>query len=35
MADMLARPIGLSVLRPAQPNRALEGLSQRMTILVV
>ena len=35
MADMLARPIGLSVLRPAQPNRALEGLRQRMTILVV
>jgi hypothetical protein len=35
MADMLARPIGLSVLRPAQPNRALEGLRNRTTILVV
>ena len=35
MADMLARPIGLSVLRPTQPNRALEGLRKRMTILVV
>lgn len=35
MADMLARPIGLSVLRPAQSNRALEGLRKRMTILVV
>ncbi len=35
MADMLARPIGLSVLRPTQPNRALEGLRERMTIVVV
>ena len=35
MADMLARPIGLSVLRPSQSNRALEGLRKRMTILVV
>ena len=35
IADMLARPIGLSVLRPTQPNRALEGLRKRMTILVV
>jgi hypothetical protein len=35
MADMLARPIGLSVLRPTQPNRALEGLRERTTILVV
>ena len=35
MADMLARPIGLSVLRPAQPNRALEGLRKRLTVLVV
>ena len=35
MADMLARPIGLSVLRPAQPNRALEGLRGRMTVVVV
>jgi hypothetical protein len=35
MADMLARPIGLSVLRPAQPNRALEGIRERVTIVVV
>ena len=35
MADMLARPIGLSVLRPTQPNRSLEGLHERTTILVV
>jgi hypothetical protein len=35
MADMLARPIGLSVLRPAQPNRALEGLRERMSVVVV
>ncbi len=35
MADMLARPIGLSVLRPTQPNRALEGLRERITIVVV
>jgi hypothetical protein len=35
MADMLVRPIGLSVLRPTQPNRSLEGLVNRLTILVV
>ena len=35
MADMLARPIGLSVLRPSQSNRALEGLRKRLTVLVV
>ena len=35
IADMLARPIGLSVLRPSQSNRALEGLRKRMTIFVV
>lgn len=35
MADMLARPIGLSVLRPDQPNRALDVLRTRMTISVV
>jgi len=35
MADMLARPIGLSVLRPAQLNRALDGLRERMTVVVV
>ncbi|NBR43094.1 MAG: DUF3800 domain-containing protein [Verrucomicrobia bacterium] len=35
MADMLARPIGLSVLRPAQLNRALHGLRERMTVVVV
>jgi hypothetical protein len=35
MADMLARPIGLSVLRPNQPNRALDGMRARTTIVVV
>ncbi len=35
MADMLARPIGLSVLRPYQPNRAMSGMRDRMTIVVV
>ena len=30
MADMVARPIGLSVLRPEQPNRALETIRDRL-----
>ncbi len=29
LADLVARPIGLSVLRPAQPNRAFEVLRQK------
>jgi hypothetical protein len=34
MADMVARPIGLSVLRPEQPNRALACIKGRLTLLV-
>lgn len=29
-ADMIARPIGLSVLRPEQPNRAWEIIKRKM-----
>ena len=29
LADLVARPIGLSVLRPAQPNRAFEMLKRK------
>lgn len=35
MADMLARPIGLRVLRPGQSNRALLGILPRLKLLVV
>ncbi len=34
MADMVARPIGLSVLRPEQPNRALETIRDRLNLTV-
>ena len=34
MADMVARPIGLSVLRPEQPNRALDCIKDRLTLVV-
>lgn len=34
MADMVARPIGLSVLRPEQPNRAFDRIKGRLTLLV-
>ncbi len=30
LADMTARPIGLSILRPNQPNRAVEIIKQKM-----
>ncbi|MBB4817097.1 hypothetical protein HNP29_000454 [Pseudomonas alcaligenes] len=30
IADLTARPIGLSVMRPGQPNRAYEVLSRKM-----
>jgi hypothetical protein len=30
LADMVARPIGLSVLRPNQPNRAFDILHEKI-----
>jgi hypothetical protein len=34
MADMIARPIGLGVLRPNQQNRALELIKARVRLLI-
>jgi hypothetical protein len=34
MAAMVARPIGLSVLRPQQPNRALEEIRDRLNLTI-
>ena len=34
MADMVARPIGLGVLRPDQQNRALELMKGRLRLLI-
>ena len=30
LADLVARPIGLSVLRPGQPNRAFEAVKPKL-----
>jgi hypothetical protein len=30
LADLLARPIGMSVLRPDQPNRAVEVIQDKL-----
>ena len=35
MADMVARPIGLSVLRPTQTNRALDCIRQRLRLEII
>jgi hypothetical protein len=34
LADMVARPIGLGVIRPDQPNRALECIKGRLRLLI-
>lgn len=34
MADMVARPIGLSVIRPGQPNRAVERIQAKLKLTV-
>lgn len=34
LADMVARPIGLSVTKPDQPNRALDCMRSRLRLLI-
>ena len=32
LADLVARPIGLSVLRPGQPNRAFDAVKSKLLL---